>query len=449
MKEWKLSCYTSVIRCDSGEILLHNSFMGAIARIPAYKSEIIEIVLQEGIKESDMCNQYLKELCEGGFFVPSDFDERKLIGEVLDKERESFRFNMIILPHENCNFRCKYCYEKFERGKMKSDIINGLKSFVNSKIKDSKELKELTISWFGGEPLLARDVIHELSDSFIDTCKQKGVNYSSSMTTNGYLLTPDVVTSLLERKIKGFQVTLDGPEVAHNKNRRLISGEGTYRKILDNILKMQDMDEEFFVRIRVNFNKSSIPSIEQWIIDEILPLFANDHRFAMSFHPVEKWGGPNDSTLDICDVEFASPTRLKFIEKSRVLDFSDQIIKEFLVPHGNVCYASKESSIVIGSDGTVYKCTVAFDDPRNIVGKVTSDGKLVINQKLWNLWTKIDDKDTTWCDSCSFYPSCQGRKCPLTTINQNKPRCPITRKEYETLVKSVAFGKDFSQNQCQ
>lgn len=438
MKEWKLSCYTSVIRCHSGDLLLHNSFMGAIARIHAHQSVAIERFLQQGVKEADLSNQALKELCEGGFFVPSNLDERKVVGEILSKERESISYNLIVLPHEGCNFRCIYCYEKFERGKMRPDVIYGLKAFVNRKVKEYKELK---VSWFGGEPLLARDVIYELSDSFIDSCEQNGVTYSSSMTTNGYFLTADTVDALLKRKIKGFQVTLDGPETIHNNNRKLAGGGETYKNILKNLIDMRNRDEEFLVRIRVNFNNASVPLLERWIIDEITPLFANDPRFVLSPEYIGKWGGPNDSTLDVCNPELASPIKFGLIEKSLALGFSDKIAKRFLMSHGNVCYAGRESSIVVGSNGVVYKCTVEFDDPRNAVGRLTSNGQLVINQKLWNMWTQLEGKDTSWCDSCWFFPTCQGRKCPRTAMNENKPLCPMTRREYETLVKLIASVK--------
>jgi uncharacterized protein len=108
------------------------------------------------------------------------------------------------------------------------------------------------------------------------------------------------------------------------------------------------------------------------------------------------------------------------------------------MPHGSVCFASKESSLVVGVNGNIYKCTVALDDPRNLVGKLTADGQLQIDQALWDKWTKTDDKDTSWCDVCSFYPSCQGRKCPLAAMNEKRPACPMTKEEYETLIKLVA-----------
>lgn len=442
MKQWGLSHYTSVIKCNSGEVLLYNSFMGAIARLSVKQNRDIEKYITHGFNEPDITkNNVLQELCTGGFFVPSTLDEQKIVTELLDKEREAVRFSMIILPHENCNFRCVYCYEKFERGKMKPNVIKGLKLFVDRKVRETQGLKRLGVSWFGGEPLLAQGIIYELSDSFINSCKNKAISYTSSMSTNGYLLTPKTVDSLLKCKIKRFQVTLDGPESIHNTNRKLIDGGKTYKRIFDNLTKMRDRNDDFFIRIRVNFNNDSVSSIKRWLDEEITPLFSNDPRFALGFNNITKWGGPNDATLNVCDSVSASIHKTQFTVMSQICNFSDQLIKEMLMPHGNVCYAGRDSSIIVGSNGVIYKCTLAFDDPRNIVGNLTTDGQLQINQTLWDQWTKLNDKDTTWCGVCSFYPPCQGRKCPLVAMNQKRPVCPMTKEEYKTLVQLVARCK--------
>lgn len=436
--EWKLSNYTSLVKSDSGDLLLHNSFMGAVARIPANRSTITSSLLKQSLNVSDADREALEELYDGGFLVDSTLDERSYVDEILKHERDSLRFSLIILPHENCNFRCVYCYEDYTRGKMRKDVIAGLKALVNKK---TSKYKELHVSWFGGEPLLASDVIFELSDSFIDSCDKDGISFSSSMTTNGYLLTEDVVDRLFKRNIRTFQVTLDGPAFIHNRNRKLAGQGGTYEKILNNLKAMSHRDEDFLVRIRVNFDNYSAEVIESWLRDELSQFFARDNRFALSFESIGKWGGVNDGNLDVCNPELASPLILKFIQTSLFLGFSDKTLKSYLMPQGNVCYAAKESSIVVGSDGKIYKCTVAFNDSRNVVGQLYPDGEIAFDNNRLRLWTQLDNMDTSWCDRCSFYPSCQGRKCPLSSMKQNIPSCPMDKTKYEALIKLAVYGR--------
>jgi hypothetical protein len=57
-------------------------------------------------------------------------------------------------------------------GLMEPDVVAGLKAFVQQKV---KETPRISIAWFGGEPLLAKNVIYDLSDSFIQSARQQGV----------------------------------------------------------------------------------------------------------------------------------------------------------------------------------------------------------------------------------------------------------------------------------
>ena len=440
MRKWKASLYTAIVKADGGTIL-HNTFMGAVALIPNAKAIDVPGIFQEGIVEDDQTSADLTELCRQGFFVPEDLDERKVVSDLLQKERESAPFNLIILPHENCNFRCTYCYESFRRGKMTRSVVAGLKLLVRRQIKQSPGL---AVAWFGGEPLLGQDVICELSESFISDCEQAGVPYSSHMTTNGYLLTPDVVDSLIKHRVTQFQVTLDGPQATHDRTRTRAGGGSTYRHIINNLTQMRDSPHPFQMTIRVNFSPESIPLMDEFLA-ETSGLFANDSRFSAYFRPIGKWGGPNDAKLDTCEFHEAADEKARLILRNLDYEFANALVKNALRSHGTVCYAAKDSSIVVGADGTLYKCTLAFEDPRNQVGRLGEDGNLQIDEARWNRWVNTDGLDTSGCVRCPFLPSCQGKSCPKQAIEHERAICSIRPKaEYESMVKAVATaGRQF------
>ncbi len=438
--DWKLSSFSSVIPGESGDLLFHNSFMGAVARVPAAIAARICKLTNGTFDGSALQDPAVKELCDQGFFVRADGDERKTVSSILDNER-SDQLGLMILPHENCNFRCVYCYETFARGRMTADVIAGLRAFVDRNVGNHGGLG---VAWFGGEPLLAFDVIRDLSEYFLESCHRHGVGYRSGMSTNGYLLTPTTVSALLEHRVTSFQVCIDGPEAVHNRKRRLAGGQGTYRTILENLTYMRERDEDFFVSIRTNFDKESAPHLEAWLIDELAPLFARDPRFGLHFEPVTRRGGVNDAALCVYDPQASFALRSSLHERALDLGFSDLNAKTFLVPHGMVCYAAREWAFVVGTDGRVYKCSLAFTDPRNVVGRVTTDGHLLLDGTKASQWTSLEGRDARDCDDCPLYGCCQGRKCPLVTIKQNKPTCPITREMHATLVKAIAYGRGVS-----
>ena len=93
--------------------------------------------------------------------------------------------SLIILPTEKCNFRCTYCYEDFSIGRMQAPVISGIKELLKNRIKD---IDRLSISWFGGEPLLAKSVVLDIGTFAYELSAAYGVNFRAGFTTNGFLL---------------------------------------------------------------------------------------------------------------------------------------------------------------------------------------------------------------------------------------------------------------------
>lgn len=444
MQAWRLSEYTQATTEPDGSLIVHNSFMGALARIPATQAQEVlpyvrpafskwrpaaqELFPQEVMER----NGLLRELCQGGFFVPQDLDERDKVEDVLFRER-NFGYHIIALPHEDCNFRCVYCYESFLRGKMKPEVVQGLKTLVDRK---AEEVKFLNVGWFGGEPLLARDVVYDLSESFLAACERNGIPYRSNITTNGYFLSEDVVTKLLKYKVEHFQVTIDGAQEDHDKTRKLRGGQGSYRKIFANLIAMSHREDTFNVAIRVNFNPQTVRGIETFLRDAEVH-FAHDERFFLDFHPVGRWGGPNDAEMEIVDHQSSHQVKLDLMSRSACRGFGVTALRKSLQSHGSACYAGKESSVVVGSDGRLYKCTVAFEDERNHVGWLKPDGALELDQGKWDMWTKPHTSSGK-CHTCSFSPACQSRACPLAAIEAQEPPCPYTPEEFSDLLRFAA-----------
>lgn len=445
-RQWTVSRFTRVVKDEAdgtAPVQLHNSFMGALGEIPAEHYRRLEAILGPAVAKNrapdDLIpfaipdgDALLEEMARQGFIVPVDLDEATRAGDLLEAERD-YGLNLIILPHEDCNFRCTYCYETFERGKMAPAMVSAVKALASARI---PSLPMLNVGWFGGEPCLARDVIETLSDHFIAECERADVRYRASITTNGYFLSDDLVGSLLRRGVGHFQVTIDGSEETHDMVRRLRGGQATYRRIFRNLVGMTTRDEDFSVAIRVNFTPQTVRHIEDFLA-EAEPHFAGDDRFFLDFHPVGRWGGPNDRDMDVISEESAGDARLNLFEASTCRGFPATAPLDALKPHGTTCYAGKPSSMVIGSDGRIYKCTVAFEDPRNHVGRLHEDGRLEIDADKWRLWTEPVSTSGK-CGTCSFFASCQSRACPLAAIEAAEPPCPFTPEDFARSVRFAA-----------
>ena len=70
-----------------------------------------------------------------------------------------------------CNFRCPYCYEKGkEYATMTPETIAQMKKYIQN-LKNS--YKRIHITWYGGEPLMAFDIIKELMEEVYQNFDKK------------------------------------------------------------------------------------------------------------------------------------------------------------------------------------------------------------------------------------------------------------------------------------
>src|SRR5262245_42520947 len=112
---------------------------------------------------------------------------------------------LILLPTEKCNFRCTYCYEDFALGRMSSGVVRGVKELLSTR---APGLDELTLAWFGGEPLLALDIVEDVQAHARRLAEaHPRLRVSGNITTNGWKLTPDVFARLLSLGIAEYQIS--------------------------------------------------------------------------------------------------------------------------------------------------------------------------------------------------------------------------------------------------
>lgn len=298
---------------------------------------------------------------------------------------------LIILPTEQCNFRCLYCYEKFDHGLIRQEVVEGLKNLLLAR---KKELKKLSVSWFGGEPLLAYHKIIEILDFIHENVIQNGrPNFVSEMTTNGYLLTIERFKTLAERGVKFYQITFDGDEDKHDKLRIKSDGTPTFSRIFQNIINAHNTDLEFEIMIRIHVNVENASSIQSLLI-KLSKFLASDKRFRIFLRPLSRLGGKNDDILPIlCDERIIQ--QLNNVAKNLGL-----YIAEKQNTWNEVCYASRLNSFIIRADGRISKCTVALYDERNLVGKLNRDGTITLDTKKIYWWSRglfSGNKETLAC----------------------------------------------------
>ncbi len=433
-KRWVASRYNLQATDQEGDLLLSNTFSGSFINVPRQMAQEVRDLLKNGFDAFDSELTGLpKQMAERGFLIRSDVNElfrARMLHEVAGRRTDTLQ--LIFLITEQCNFRCVYCYEKFEKGSMSQDVREAVKKYVR---KQARSLKYLNVHWFGGEPLLALDAIEELSREFLDICQEHEIIYNAAITTNGYLLSPEVAELLLDLQVKSFQITLDGDRSEHDKKRMRAGGQPTFERIWNHLLGLKDVEREYKARIRLNIDEDNDLGMPEFI-RELKEHFSDDPRFFVNFFPVGQWGGPNDDELHVLPQDRAVKSVLSLCETSVDHGLSN-VLDYLLKPGGSVCYAAKPNSFVIGSDGNVYKCTVALYHDKNLVGKIDRDGTMQLDLDKFALWIMNDESEDSGCKTCFFRPSCQGSSCPLIRIEQGVAPCPPEKKHIQKVMRIV------------
>lgn len=310
--------------------------------------------------------------------------------QVLFSATNPHEYHLILLPTEKCNFRCVYCYEDHTKGRMSQETIGAIQNFLERQLEN---LSHLTIDWFGGEPLLGIQAIRSINgfaQRYIRT-HSPTTWFRSGMTTNAYLLKPDLFEELSILGVNQYQITIDGPRDLHDTTRIQTNGSGSFDVIWANLLSMKKSAHLFDVLLRVHLTRSTLPRIQE-IIDQITSEFGGDSRFKIFLKPVKNLGGDGAAFAE-----------------GEVLDGGDELAAEleqrllarnsFWQPNA-ICHASKFNSILIRADGTIAKCTTALDDPMNDIGKILPDGRLQMDRSKVLKWSRglfSMDEDELYC----------------------------------------------------
>jgi uncharacterized protein len=99
------------------------------------------------------------------------------------KYKNSSVIKIDIAMTNKCNFICPYCYEKkivnknLTIGNDCNEYIQKLKKYTLNSI--SSATKTLEVVFYGGEPLLEKEIMTNINNAFIDINNSTGVEYKS------------------------------------------------------------------------------------------------------------------------------------------------------------------------------------------------------------------------------------------------------------------------------
>ncbi|MCD8006079.1 MAG: radical SAM protein [Oscillospiraceae bacterium] len=337
-------------------------------------------------------NKLFDYLCEHWFIVPYDHDDRKLVDEVREvvscMNQPEGIVGYTILTTTDCNARCFYCYEKgIERVNMSRQTALDTAEYIKNTTG-----KKINLHWFGGEPLFNASVI----DIITDELRKARIEYHSTMTSNGYLVTDSIVKRAVESwNLTGVQITLDGTEEIYNERKAYVNSRGSaFKRVLDNIEKL--LQAGISVVVRMNLDIDNAKDLYR-LSDQLADRFSSYEKFGVYAYYIFD-GKTADSLSYSFDDTYIELEKLKSYLTEKGLTHRGKIGNTIKTSH---CMADKDCSIVISQTGKLYKC-------QHINGTVESFGNIysgIENQDVIDYWKKRPDIGEI-CRKCPMYADC-------------------------------------------
>jgi uncharacterized protein len=339
------------------------------------------------------------------------------------KNFDSTDLGFAIAPTTFCNFNCPYCYEEGRKPIfMTEEIENQLISFI----KKHESVKDVDITWYGGEPLAnfmsIRRILEKLG-------KENAINLNDhSIVTNGYLLDDYKSKYFSDHPLDDLQITIDGNKDIHDKRRVLSNGAPSYETIIRNIDSFFKYNKKTRVSIRVNIDTSN----QEFFYDLYKDLTTRWRGELIWVYPgfVRDYNNKYEACFN-CEC-LNHESRAIFL-----LDlYSNHKANVKFYPRFQVggCSATNINNYVVGPSGELYKCWNDIGVEDRVIGYLNND--TIPNYDLLCQFmagpSMFDDEK---CKHCNLFPVCDGGCHWLRLKNANEGKtyelCAYEKKHIE------------------
>lgn len=404
-----------------GFVFLYSTRKGSLVRVP---EQLLTSASDGSLSEAERDTLRRLEL-----WVDDPAAEREAMAALVDHTNtRSATFMATVVLTLACNLACPYCFEDHFRGDhaMNRDTARLLVDHVMRE--QIGRGRDVELRFYGGEPLMALPRLKEIAGALQDAATSAGTKFSCSLVTNATLLTRPVVEDLLPFGLTSAQITLDGPPEIHNRQRPFVSGQGSFKLIVDNLRSVYDL---ITLKPGGNFARDNYREFPA-MLDALLEAGIDPARIGpVQLSPIHPKSGGHDPHSASC----AIGSEPWLIEANLFL--REEILRRgFSVdkPHMGVCMIELTNNLVVGYDGTLYKCPALMGWPEFAVGTLTegiTDYRESHNLDLW----KNDE-----CLECAYLPLCFGgcrffRKLKTGAIDGVDCRRAMLDASLETIIR--------------
>lgn len=349
--------------------------------------------------DTEQCPETIAMLQDQGLLVGATVDETAVFEcwkqqQVHDFSTMTSKVNVT----RRCNNRCTYCILDPEAKEMSHKTAWIMDEFY---IRTMRERRPLLVrdDYLGGEPLMRPEIIHASAARRRHYCRKNDIDYGFTVTTNGTLLTPSIISRLLDVGLIGIRVSLAGPARIHDRLRPSKKGRGTYDAIIMNLRSVSGLTP---ITIECQYDSGSR---DYETFPEMLDDFARYYLDIKDvvFTPIIKKRGKCDFNCGLGDPAVA----LKLARTAAEYGYSSG-----RQAPSSLCRGDFRAMFVFDTDGSIIPCP-GLQNGEMAYGHVGRGVDFIAESQL--LKRRLPD---SCLNQCPLLPVCMGG-CRLQSLTNN------------------------------
>lgn len=324
---------------------------------------------------------------------------------------------------EKCNLRCTYCYYNESQNERCADMSDEVREASLRYILDKTiEFKHeyLSITFFGGEPLLKFDAIQK-SVSFLKNLVQsrfselpKGFALVFAINTNGTLLNDEILEYFKKEKFTIY-VSIDGPASRHNLSRRTVNNKGSFDALAPFIPELVRQDA-FVISVTNRNNIKGLTDSVKWL---------KAQGFKNVQNAVDFDGRWTSEDMDALAAEYTKLAELWYNLKKEKSDFYIQTIQDHILLHAldlKVKHCSCDilkGSVGIATNGNVFPCSRFISSKPNapyLLGNVLDKEDHIYDSPAAQEVYRFLETEKKECIGCAIQRRCAAHECGCTSF---------------------------------
>jgi uncharacterized protein len=311
-------------------------------------------------------------------------------------------YNLYLNLSEGCNLRCEYCFTpagspgaaaNMPREVAQTSIVRLARWWH-----EHPSTRVANITFFGGEPLLNREVLRHTVYFADEWSRAYGVPFSYSISTNGTLVTDDDLKFFRDNRIFVW-FSIDGPPEIHDRHRPFRKGgQSSHDLAIRNAAAALRTMPEYRVGVRATLSSGygKLSRVVDYLATQGFRIVSTSG--AEPNHKDRRFLSPEDFGAFDQDLDESASILLHWRSRGlRSFPLDQDLASLEKGPAGRFICDAGRGSLTVDPNGQLYPCHRFVGDSRFMLGDVHGEFDLTLCEEFAKLeYSKIQGCRTCW-----------------------------------------------------